>query len=158
MTIAPIRIRISLKSIKQTENGASQTELDSHAECCVLGKNSLIFQDFGRTVSVTGYDPEGPVNSAEVVSGAIAYDDPSDGNTIILIIHQAIKIETLDNNLLCPMQLRLNDVIVNDTPKFLCGNVDNQSHALIMSKDGNEHEKFILTLELFGVISGFHHT
>ena len=89
------------------------------------------------------------------MSGALAYDNPSDGNTIILVIHQAIKIDTLDNNLLCPMQLRLNDVIVNETPRFLCRNVTDHSHSLIMSQDDNEHEKFTLPLELFGVISGF---
>ena len=89
------------------------------------------------------------------MSGALAYDNPSDGNTIILVIHQALKINTLDNNLLCPMQLRLNDVIVNETPRFLCRNVTDHSHSLIMSQDDNEHEKFTLPLELFGVISGF---
>ena len=89
------------------------------------------------------------------MSGALAYDNPSDGNTIILVIHQALKINTLDNNLLCPMQLRLNDVIVNEMPRFLCKNVTDQSHSLIMSQDDNEHEKFTLPLELFGVISGF---
>ena len=53
------------------------------------------------------------------------------------------------------MQICLNDVIVNDTPKFLCRNVDDQSHALIMKNEDNDNEEFVLPLELFGVISGF---
>ena len=33
-----------------------QSELDSHADTCVVGKNALVFQDLGRPVDITGYD------------------------------------------------------------------------------------------------------
>ena len=86
----------------------------------MLGSDALIFQDYERPVIVTGYDPEGPTKTAKTVSGAVAYDDPEDESTKILIINQAILIPSIKHNLLCPMQLRLNDIIVNETPKFLC--------------------------------------
>ena len=35
----------------------TRTELDSHADACVVGRNSLMIQDFNRPVDVTGYDP-----------------------------------------------------------------------------------------------------
>ena len=146
-------LRVSLKGLTH-DNSTSRTDLDSHAEACVLGRNCLIFQDYNKTVTVTGYDPSGPTISARTVSGALAYDDPKSGTPMILVIHQAIHIPTLDNNLLCPMQLRLNDVIVNETPKFLCKNPSDHSHALIISKEENDYEKLIVPLDLFGVVSG----
>jgi hypothetical protein len=35
------------------------SDLDSHADCCVCGKEVLVFNDFDREVKVTGWDPEG---------------------------------------------------------------------------------------------------
>ena len=87
----------------------SRTELDSHADTIVVGKNSLIFQDFDQTVNVTGYDETlGTVKNCKTVLAALAYDDPSTREIVILIVHQAIYIPTMENNLLCPMQMQLN--------------------------------------------------
>ena len=33
-----------------------RTEMDSHADTCVVGRNALIVQDFDRPVDVVGYD------------------------------------------------------------------------------------------------------
>jgi hypothetical protein len=35
----------------------SRSDLDSHADCCVCGKEVLLFNDFDREVTVTGWDP-----------------------------------------------------------------------------------------------------
>jgi hypothetical protein len=35
------------------------SDLDSHAGCCVCGKEVLVFNDFDREVTVSGWDPEG---------------------------------------------------------------------------------------------------
>jgi hypothetical protein len=55
---------------------------------------------------------------ARTVTAVVAYDDPVSGETILLIINQAIYIPTLEHNLLCPMQMRLNDVLVSEIPSF----------------------------------------
>jgi hypothetical protein len=34
------------------------SDLDSHADCCACGKEVLVFNDFDREVTVTGWDPE----------------------------------------------------------------------------------------------------
>ena len=87
------------------------TELDSHADTCVVGRNALIIQDFNRTASMTGYDPSlGVMNDKHIVSTAIAYDCFETGGIYILIVHQAIHIDTMDNDLLCPMQLRISGI------------------------------------------------
>ena len=35
----------------------SRTELDTHADTCVVGKDCLVTHEYDRLVSVTGYDP-----------------------------------------------------------------------------------------------------
>ena len=50
--------RISeFSATKHRDGDETRTELDSHADVCVLGRNALVVQDFNRPVDVTGYDP-----------------------------------------------------------------------------------------------------
>jgi hypothetical protein len=86
----------------------------------VIGSNALVIHDFDRPINVTGYDPNGPVKrNLRTVSAALVYDDALTGKSVILVVHQAIYIPDLNHNLLSTMQLRLNDVTVNDVPRFL---------------------------------------
>lgn len=41
-----------------SENGAdtAQTDMDSHADTSVIGKNALVIHDYRRPVMVAGYD------------------------------------------------------------------------------------------------------
>ena len=88
-----------------------QTELDSHANTCVVGHNCLITHTYDKRVNVLGYDPKlGSMKNMNIVLAALAYDDPTSGEPVILRVHQAVHIPSMSNNLLCPMQLRLNDV------------------------------------------------
>ena len=70
------------------------------------------------------------MNGRRIVSAAIAYDRLDNGETIILVINQAIEIPTMENNLLCLMQMRVNGVSVNDTPKVLVDSPDESTHAI----------------------------
>jgi hypothetical protein len=99
-------------------NYETTLELDSHADTCVLGRDALIILDHQRPVTVVGYDESLGTKTYATVSGVVAYDDPQTGRTLHLIIHQAIHIPHLDHHLLCPMQCRVNDVIVNDLQNF----------------------------------------
>ncbi len=96
--------------------GETTLELDSHADTCVLGCDALILLDYDRPVIVEGYDPSLGAKTYATVSGALAYDDPVTHKVYHLVINQAICIPHLDHHLLSPMQCRVNDVIVNDTP------------------------------------------
>ena len=55
----------------------------------------------------------------KTVSGALAYDDQTTGKTTILVRHQVIHIPTMGSNLLFPMEVRMNDVKVDET-QFFC--------------------------------------
>ena len=61
----------SLMSLQ--EEGETRTELDSHADTCVVGKNALFVHDYDRKFNVTGYDPSQPTaQSLRIVSAALA--------------------------------------------------------------------------------------
>ena len=136
-----------------SENTLCQTELDSHADTCVVGRNALIIHDYERTVSVNGFTKSlGTVNDKKIVSAVVAYDLPENGRTLMLVIHQAIHIEDKDDNLLCPMQMRMNGVTINEIPKFLVDKPKNEDHSIQIEENG---ELFTFPLKLDGVTSYF---
>jgi hypothetical protein len=49
-------------------------------------------------------------------AAAVAYDDPDTYTTYILFFHQSLYFDKLDKHLLCPSQMRCNQIIVNDVP------------------------------------------
>jgi hypothetical protein len=55
----------------------------------------------------------------------------------MLMMHQAVSIPMMDNDLLCPMQL--NDVDTQECPNFLEKHPNDTSHTLrVKSDDGDE--------------------
>ena len=80
-------------SASSTSDSTSRTELDSHADSPLVGKNAMILYKTETTVNVNpfsddfGMMPEVPVFHAEV-----AYDFPITGNLTILIINNALYI------------------------------------------------------------------
>ncbi len=126
-------------------------ELDSHADTCVLGRGALIILDYNRPVSVVGYDESLGSKTYQTVSGVVAHDDPQTRRMLHLIINQAIHIPHLDHHLLCPMQCRVNDLAVNDLPKFLAADPTDQTHALTLTDPDNPLQPVTLPLTLRGV-------
>jgi hypothetical protein len=66
---------MSLGSVGQVK-GLTRWDLDSHTDACVVGKEALIFNDFDREVTVSGYDPSGETRSLRTVSAALGYVIP----------------------------------------------------------------------------------
>lgn len=152
MAIDPRRYITDLSS-KISPTGETTLELDSHADTCVLGRDALIFLDYDRPVIVEGYDPSLGTKTYATVSGALAYDDPLTGEVYHIVINQAIHIPHLDHHLLCPMQCRVNDVTVDETPKFLAHDPTDHTHALTVKDPHNPAQTVILPLALRGVTS-----
>jgi hypothetical protein len=80
----------------------------------------LVFNDFDREVTVTGWEPEGETKSLWIVSAALGYTIPKTGKTVLLIVHHSIFSPTLNHNLLSTMKMRLHDAVVNKTPPCQC--------------------------------------
>ena len=85
---------------------------------------------------------------------ALAYDDALTGESVILVVHQAIHIPDLSNNLLLTMQLRLNDVMVNDAPRFLTDKPTQLTYTLVIPTD-NFDNPYVIPMSLHGVASSF---
>jgi hypothetical protein len=143
------QVGLKLETDQTTE---TTLELDLHADTSVLGKDAIIFLDYDRPVNVEAYDPR--LGSAEyrTVSGVVAYDDPHTGRMPLLVINQAIHIPHLDHHLLCPMQCRVNDVTVDEMPKFLALDPNETMHALTLTDPDDPSQLVTLPLQLWGVI------
>ena len=115
-------------------------DLDSHADTCVLGGNALLVETPypERTAVVSFADPAVGSVTKPILSGAFRYTLPTTGASFILVVHQAIHIETMDHSLLCPMQLRTNDVILNETPKCMTDAPTEDNHSMLVTTDANE--------------------
>ena len=50
----------------------------------------------------------------------------------MLILHQAINVPGMESVLICPNQLRDNDVQINDEPKHMVLNPTERHHAIIV--------------------------
>jgi hypothetical protein len=147
-------ITMHLGSLEQT-GPACRSDLDSHVDTSVVGMEMITFQDFERPVNVSGYDPKGPVAmDLEKVSAGMAYDVPGSGRFVILIVHQAINLPHFPHNLLNPIQMRLNDVVVNETPKFQCDNPTNLSHTITVEVE-NINDDLVIPLDVRGMVSCF---
>jgi hypothetical protein len=149
--VAAVRV-VKISSVGGS-NVDSSTELDSHADTCVLGKHALIIHDFETLVCITGYDKLGG-KVYKTVTGVLAYDDPQTGQAVMLIVHQGIHIPHLEHNLLCPMQTRVNDIRVEECPKSLTQNPDNNMHAITIPQNIGD-ELYVIPLSLKGITSYF---
>jgi hypothetical protein len=127
-----------------------RVELDSKADTCCVGKEVMVVNRTDHQVSDTPF-----INSLEIIKKVpiitvvIAYDDQKSGKVFILIIHQALYFPEMSRCLLCPMQLRLNDVVLNERPKLLNAHPTDQDHAIIL-------EGIIITLDIYNVSPFFH--
>jgi hypothetical protein len=156
-TLRTIRLNLDQRRMvkdvgyKLESNCETTLELDSHADTCVLGHDALIILDYQQPVSIVGYDESLRSKTYQLVSGVVPYDDPQTGRMLHLIINQAIHIPHLDHHLICPMQCHVNDVTVNDLPKFLAANPTDQTYALTINDPDNPSQPVILPLTLRGV-------
>ena len=89
----------------------------------------------------------------KTVSGSLPYDYLNPGKTVIIVVHQAIYVPTMDCNLICPMQVRMNDIKLDEKPKILTEDPTNESHAI--SCEDNTGTLINRTQELKGVTSYF---
>ena len=135
----------------------STMELDTHADTTVLGKSCLLIQDFNRKVSISGWDATTGAKDCPTVTGVVAYDNLYTCQMHMLIFHQAIYLETMENHLICPMQCRVAGVTIHDCPKIFVTNPTDQSHAIVIDADPYtpEDKKLIIPLQLQGVSSVF---
>jgi hypothetical protein len=131
-------------------NQASRTELDSHANMPVVGRNALIVADLETIVDVSPFSPDYPTMKAKMVDAAIKYVCPKSGEEYILLVDNAIYVPTMQHNLIPPFVMREAGITVNDTAKIHMESPSNEDHALVFPETG-----FVIKLSLIGVFSYF---
>jgi hypothetical protein len=74
-----------LGSVGRVEEG-NTSDLDFRADFCVCGKEVLVFNDFDREVTVTGWYPKGETQSLGIVSAGLGYTIPDTRKTVLLLL------------------------------------------------------------------------
>jgi hypothetical protein len=109
----------------------SVTELDSHANMAVAGKDCNIISTSGQYANVTPFSPDLPMmEKVEIGDVAIAYDDPYSLKTYLLVMRNVLLIDSMDHNLLPPFLIREASLFLDETPKFQSPNLSKNNHTI----------------------------
>jgi hypothetical protein len=86
---------------------------------CLIIMQVWWFRNSAHPVNVSGYDLRfHGVMALNDISDGMKYGELGTGRVVILCLQQAIHLPHVSYNLLNPMQIRLNDIVVNQTPSF----------------------------------------
>jgi hypothetical protein len=82
-------------------SGHQATELDSHANMAVAGCDCTIIARSGCFANVTPFHKDLPaMEMVEIGDAMVAYDDPISQRTYLLVMRNALLIQSMDQNLL----------------------------------------------------------
>ena len=108
----------------------SSTELDSHADSPVVGKNVYILCSTGRKISVKGFtDQLGAPILVPVVDATIIYDCEYTKKAVVPVIRNALHLRNMNVNLTSPFMIRLAGLHVDECQKFLAEKPSQDSHS-----------------------------
>jgi Reverse transcriptase (RNA-dependent DNA polymerase) len=128
----------------------NRSELDSHADTCVGGANTILLEPSGATATVHSFsDERKPFGKIPIGTIATSWTNDKDGKTFVLCFPESLYFgDRLPTTLLCPNQMRDNKTIVEDTPR----QYDSKSGHCITIGD------LTIPLLMDGVISYFEST
>ena len=110
----------------------------------MLGKSAVIIKKTDRRVSVRGFADEiGRPISVPVVDGVLAYDCEFTGETVLLIIRNALHVPSMNNHLIPPFMMRLAGLEVNECDKFLAKKPNISHHSVYFTE---ERRRILLSL------------
>jgi hypothetical protein len=153
--VCTVKINIAQLTAHTPHLLEAMMDLDTHANNTVLGGSCLLIHDTGRKVDVLGFSTALGLMELPIVSGAVVYDHPTTGKVYILVFHQMIFCRQMDNHLICPMQCRVNDVAINNTPKMCILNPDDSTHSIEVADPLDPDTTLHIPLILRGVTSCF---
>ena len=128
-----------------------RTELDSHANMVVVGRNTAIINDTGRTAEVSPFTPDcSSLQNVPVVNAAIGYDCEHAGESYLLVVMNAISVPSMDHNLIPPFIMREAGIDVKSTPKIHVEDPCVEDHSICLKE-----ENLRIPLKLNGIFSYF---
>jgi hypothetical protein len=126
----------------------SRSDLDLHANTCCVGRHAFVFEENHCTVDVSPFlSTLGHAHSVPIVSAAVVYDHPYTCESFILVFNQALHFPKMEHNLMNANQLCINNVEVDECPKFLTRKPTESSHSIFFPS-----ENVCLPLMLDGII------
>jgi hypothetical protein len=129
---------------------ASRTELDSHANMPVVGRNAYIISDTGKIADVNPFTPDYAFMRISIVDATVRYDCLYDGKSYIFVVRNALHVPSMRNNLIPPFVMREAGIRVNDTPKIQTSDPNEEDHFIYFPDND-----FRNPLSLWGVFSYF---
>ena len=125
-----------------------RVELDSHADTCCSGRNTVLLEETTRKVNVRSFTPEhNSLDDILIGSCGGAYDCTETGETYLLVWHESLYFgDRLPVTLVNPNQVRAAGHRVNDCPTQFD---QESSHSIITSCN------LKIKLKMSGIISYF---
>ena len=141
MPVSPTVCALRSVTIGGTSVGSygsmSVTELDSHANMAVAGRDCTIIAKSGHYANVTPFSSDLPtMEQVEIGDVAIAYDDPFNLQTYLPAMRNALLILSMDHNLLPPFLIREVSLFLDETPKFQSTDASKDNHANVDNESG----------------------
>jgi len=127
-----------------------RAKLDSHGDTCGVNTVAFIMEYLGKVAEVHGFSKSmEAMKDIPIVKAALAYDNPTTGETVILVINQALYFrEDLTHILLNQNQMRAHGLVVDDCPKHLSEGKSTRS-IIVQERD------YSIALKLHGIMSYF---
>jgi hypothetical protein len=101
-----------------THNTVARSEIDNHADTTCFGSNFTAVHFTGEQCEVSPFSEQyTSLTNIPVASAATAWDDPTTGETIILLFHQGLWFgDSMTNSLINPNQCRMHGIQLCDDP------------------------------------------
>ena len=141
---------VASMEVDSETGGQSRTELNSHANMPVVGREAMVVERSGRTVEVSPFTPDYKPINVEIVDAVIQYDSPLDGREYILVVQNALRVQSMKNNLIPPFIMSENGIMVNECAKIHCEEPTRHDHVIIF-----KGYDLCIPLRLHGVFSYF---
>ena len=104
---------------EKDENSDSSSELDSHENMVVLGQHCYIISSSGIHAEVNAFSREvGRMKSVLIFDVAIVYNFPYSMKTYLLIVRNALYVQSMMNNLIQPFIMREAGLELREIPKI----------------------------------------
>ena len=117
-------------------DAVAKTRLDSHAITPVVGYNSYVWRDTGKTVNVNGFTKAlGQLSSVPIVDAMIVYECPYTGKSYLMMINNALYVGENPDNYISPFILREAGIEVDTTAKLHCKNPSIANHSMYFTED-----------------------
>ena len=111
---------------------SSAKELDSHVNMPAAGGGTIVIGRTGRHATITPFSSTLPlIDMVEILDVAMAYDDPINLKTMILIMRNAVYVPAMDHNLIPPLIIHEAGLVVDETLKFQLASDATINHLIL---------------------------